>query len=71
MRDCLTISSKIDKKYGFVLPVVVDSHHYECYNVYHKEAKQESLSDLVEEASKTWISRGIRMKCHVSEQGVG
>ncbi|EAS01904.2 UV damage endonuclease UvdE (macronuclear) [Tetrahymena thermophila SB210] len=71
IRDCLEISYKIEEKYGFALPVVVDSHHYQCYNYYHKEAKQESLEQLVEEASKTWKKRGIRMKCHVSEQGSG
>ncbi|KAL4431550.1 hypothetical protein ABPG74_017255 [Tetrahymena malaccensis] len=71
IRDCLTISYKIEEKYGFALPVVVDSHHYQCYNYYHKEAEQESLEKLVQEASKTWVKRGIRMKCHVSEQGAG
>jgi len=71
VRDCLTISSMIFKKYGFYLPIVIDSHHYTCYGKIHPENIQEPIDKLLPEVWNTWKSRNIRPKFHVSEQGDG
>lgn len=65
VRDCLEIAHQVH------IPVVFDSHHYTCYNHYHKEETQESPEDLMSEALETWWSRGGRPLCHVSSQREG
>ena len=69
--DCLEISHKIKEKYGFFLPVVVDSHHYDCYNLLHPDDTLTNIDDLICCVIETWFERGIRMKVHISEQGDG
>jgi len=71
VKDCVEISFKIKEKYGFYLPVVVDSHHYDCYNLLHKDSPMTDIDDLIPCAIETWLDRGIRMKVHISEQGKG
>ena len=65
IEDCLHVS----KITG--VPVVFDTHHFECYKLLHpeevfKEAHQYMLAILT-----TWRKRGIKPKFHVSEQGSG
>ena len=65
IEDCLSVS----KITG--VPVVFDTHHYECYKLLHptevfKEPHQYMLAILT-----TWRKRGIKPKFHVSEQGSG
>ena len=69
--DCLEISHKIKEKYGFFLPVVVDSHHYDCYNILHKDNQMNDIDCLIPCVIETWVERDIRMKVHISEQGKG
>lgn len=50
-------------------PVVFDTHHHACYH-----DKVESLPDpstFMKDVLETWYRRGIRPKCHISEQAVG
>lgn len=69
VRDCLTISEMVFEKYGLSLPVVVDSHHYTCYNQLHPDETQEPMEEMIPEVLDTWLSRGIKPKFHISEQG--
>jgi UV DNA damage endonuclease len=69
--DCLNISNLIFKQYGFYLPVVLDSHHYNCYSLIHPEIKQPEIEILLPDILMTWKARGITPKFHVSEQGSG
>ena len=65
IEDCLEISKKIN------IPVVFDTHHFECYKLLHpKETfkKPECYMSLILE---TWNRRNIKPKFHVSEQGAG
>lgn len=71
VRDCLTVSDLVWERYGFSLPVVVDSHHYNCYTQLHPDETQERMVDLLPEVWRTWQLREIRPKFHVSEQGSG
>lgn len=71
VRDCLTVSNMVYEKYGMSLPVVVDSHHYTCYNRLHPDVIQEPMCDMIPEVLQTWSDRGIKPKFHISEQGKG
>ena len=67
IHDCLDVSSKIG------IPVVFDTHHYECYNILHPDEASslkppEFYMPLILD---TWKKRGIKPKFHVSEQGAG
>ena len=63
--DCLRISKCVN------IPVVFDTHHYECYNKLHPEHKAKPASKYIEEILESWKRRGIKPKFHVSEQGAG
>ena len=71
LRDCLEVSSMVEEEYGIALPVVIDSHHYTCYSLLHPDDTQEPIRDMIPEVLETWRRRGIKPKCHVSEQGSG
>jgi len=65
IRDCIYVSKKIG------IPIVFDTHHFECYKLMHPNenfAKPEVYMPLV---LQSWINRGIKPKFHVSEQGSG
>ena len=65
VQDCLDISKKIG------IPVVFDTHHYNCYNHFHPNEKQLPAEDYIPLILETWYKRGIKPKFHVSEQGKG
>ncbi len=65
IKDCLYISSKIG------IPVVFDTHHFECYKLLHKDEQFEAANVYIPSILKTWQKSGIKPKFHVSEQGKG
>lgn len=65
IEDCLYISEQIN------IPVVFDTHHYDCYLKLHPDEKFSPPGEYIERILKTWIRRNIRPKFHVSEQGEG
>lgn len=69
--DCLEISKMVFNQYGFYLPVVLDTHHYNCYTQLHPNEIQKPMVDLIPLVLDTWIKRNIKPKFHVSEQGSG
>ncbi len=71
LRDCLKVSDMIFERYGISLPVVLDSHHYNCYSILHPDEPQEPVEKMIPELLNTWYSREIKPKFHVSEQGKG
>lgn len=64
VRDCLDISQETG------VPVIFDSHHYECYFHFHKGEEQENPEDLMSEVVDSWKDHS-RMVCHVSNQKEG
>lgn len=65
IEDCLRVSSIIH------IPVVFDTHHYECYSLMHPHEIYKSADEYIPEILETWRRRGIKPKFHVSEQGTG
>ena len=69
--DCVNLSKAIKERYGFYLPIIVDSHHLDCYNLLHPNDQLDIIDELLPFIISTWTERGIRMKTHISEQGSG
>ena len=65
IKDCLDVSKKIS------IPVVFDTHHFDCYNKLHPEERFDSPDNYIPDILLTWKRRGIKPKFHVSEQGSG
>ena len=63
--DCLEVSDRIN------IPVVFDTHHFECYKLLHPEEHFEDPDIYMHAILETWWRRGIKPKFHVSEQGTG
>ena len=67
IRDCLEISKRVN------IPVVLDTHHFECYKHYNKEdaATLKEPGEYIPDILESWKKRGKKTKFHVSEQGSG
>ena len=63
--DCLEVSERIN------IPVVFDTHHFECYKLLHPDEEFESAEFYIPLILETWRRRNIKPKFHVSEQGNG
>ena len=66
VEDCLEISRRVGD-----LPVVLDTHHYECYDKLHPAVRQPPLEELIPRVLDTWLPRDIKPKMHISNQGDG
>ena len=65
IEDCLRVSKEIG------IPVVFDTHHYDCYNILHPDNQMQPPETYMQAILETWQKRGIKPKFHVSEQGSG
>ena len=65
IEDCLLVSSIVN------IPVVFDTHHYDCYIKLHPDENFHPAADYIPDILKTWKKRGIKPKFHVSQQGSG
>ena len=65
IEDCLRVSKEVG------IPVVFDTHHYQCYCLLHSEEIFKPAEDYIPDILETWSARGIKPKFHVSEQGAG
>ena len=65
IEDCLEISEKVN------IPVVFDTHHFECYKLLHHDVEFKKASEYIPQILETWKRRDIKPKFHVSEQGRG
>lgn len=62
IEDCLEISKAVN------IPVVFDTHHYNCYNILHPDENLKEAREYIPSILETWKKRSIRPKFHVSEQ---
>lgn len=65
IKDCIEISRKIR------IPIVFDTHHFECYKKLHPNEEFEDARKYIPDILVSWKKRGIKPKFHVSEQGPG
>ena len=65
IEDCLKVSEKVN------VPIVFDTHHYDCYNKLHPTEKFENPEYYIPKILETWNRQDIKVKFHVSEQGSG
>jgi len=65
IEDCLQISKKVN------IPVVFDTHHYNCYKELHPQEEFQPASYYISDILESWKRRNIKPKFHVSEQGSG
>lgn len=65
IEDCLYISSRVG------IPVVLDTHHDECYRNIHPNHGLKDIEYYISDILETWVKKGIKPKFHISEQGNG
>ncbi len=63
--DCLKVSKEIG------IPIVFDTHHYDCYCKLHPNEKFEKPDFYIKDILDTWNKKSVKPKFHVSEQGSG
>ena len=63
--DCLRVSKMIN------IPVVFDTHHFECYKDLHPKEDFNEPAYYMSDILESWKRRGIKPKFHISEQGAG
>lgn len=63
--DCLEVSKRVN------IPVVFDTHHFECYKLLHPDEEFMIPDAYISDILESWKRRGIKPKFHVSEQGSG
>jgi UV DNA damage endonuclease len=59
--DCLIISKACN------IPIILDSHHYECFNKIYPNNKQD-ITSMMPYIIETWTRRNITPVFHISEQ---
>lgn len=62
-RDCIHIAQETN------IPMIFDTHHYDCYNKLHLNEKAESVEDLMDEIIESWDKKTPLF--HISEQAQG
>lgn len=61
VRDCLDVAAETG------IPVVLDNHHYHCYNILHPDEEPEEIEELITEVIEdSWRDRKVLF--HISEQ---
>lgn len=65
IEDCLRVSKIVN------IPIVFDTHHFDCYKLLHPEEKFKEARAYMLPVLTTWRRRNIKPKFHVSEQGSG
>ena len=65
VEDCLEIAETVN------IPMVFDTHHYECYKILHPTEELLYPGQYIERILYTWSKRNIKPKFHISEQGQG
>ena len=65
VEDCLQVSGVIN------IPVVFDTHHFECYQKIHPNQIFQTPEFYIPQILDSWTKRNIKPKFHISQQGSG
>ena len=65
IKDCLEMNEICG------VPIVFDTHHFECYKLLHPDEIFKHPSEYIKDILNTWKQKDIKPKFHVSEQGSG
>jgi len=65
IKDCLDVSIECG------VPVVFDTHHYDCYKKLHPDEIFKHPREYIQDILNTWGKNGIKPKFHISEQCCG
>ena len=65
IKDCIDIAKQVP------VPLVFDTHHFDCYALLHPDETFDAPDHYIPFILETWSRRGIKPKFHVSEQGPG
>ena len=65
VEDCLFISEAVN------IPVIFDTHHYDCYKLFHPTEILLPARQYMPKVLETWSRRNIRPKFHISQQRPG
>ena len=65
IRDCLEVYDRIG------IPIVFDTHHFECYKILHPDEYFEDPDIYMHAVLESWWQKNVKPKFHVSEQGSG
>jgi UV DNA damage endonuclease len=65
IQHCLQVSREVN------IPIVFDSHHFNCYKLLHPDEPVEPPEYYIPQILNTWKSRNIKPKFHISQQGEG
>ena len=68
---CFSIKDCIDVRNKIKIPIVFDTHHYECYKIMHPEESFKDPAYYIPYILESWKHRNVKPKFHVSEQGAG
>ncbi len=60
VEDCITLSDACN------IPIILDSHHFECYNLLHDTSLK--IDSVLDKVVESWTRRGITPVFHISEQ---
>jgi len=59
--DCIYIAEQCK------IPVILDTHHYDCYKMFHPEEKVSELEDVLPQIVEGWSARNARPLFHISD----
>jgi len=60
IEDCIRLSDACN------IPIILDSHHFDCYNLIYK--KQNQIKDVIDKVVLSWTRREMTPLFHISEQ---
>jgi len=60
VEDCIALSDACN------IPIILDSHHFECYNLLHDVSLK--IDSVLDKVIESWTRRGITPVFHISEQ---
>jgi UV DNA damage endonuclease len=71
IEDCIKVSDMIYERNQKGIPIVFDTHHYNCYNMLHPDDMMKSVESYLDKILETWNRKSIKPLFHISDQKEG